>query len=111
MAFFGIFFGILCVIGMVVLTVMKSKHKSGLAQLRAKAKHKGYSEDEIEAAVSADEFPVPGFAGKGLLLGAVLFTSLGMFNNLFFYAEPGYIYHVRTLFPAQERVIDSVGYS
>jgi len=111
MAFFGIFFGILCVIGLVALTIWKSKHKTSIEQLRVRAKNKGYDQDEIDAAVSADEFPVPGFAKTSLIIGAIAFFGLGMFNNLFFYAEPGYVYHVRTLLPAQERVIDGVGYS
>jgi regulator of protease activity HflC (stomatin/prohibitin superfamily) len=111
MAFFGIFFGILCVIGIIAMTIWKSKHKSGLAQLRVRAANKGYSPEEIEAAVEAETFPVPGFVGKSLIAGAVLFFGLGTFNNLFFYAEPGYVYHVRTLFPAQERVVNGVGYS
>ena len=32
------------------------------------------------------------------------------FNQMFFYAEPGYIYHVRTI-TGKERVVDGVGYS
>ncbi len=33
-----------------------------------------------------------------------------MFNQVFFYAEPGYVYHVRTI-TGSERVVDGVGYS
>ncbi|MDJ0711131.1 MAG: SPFH domain-containing protein [Woeseiaceae bacterium] len=33
-----------------------------------------------------------------------------MFNQVFFYAEPGYVYHVRTI-TGNERVVDGVGYS
>ncbi|MDQ7090791.1 MAG: SPFH domain-containing protein [Methylococcales bacterium] len=34
----------------------------------------------------------------------------GVFNKVFFYAEPGYIYHVRTI-TGQEKVISDVGYN
>jgi len=40
----------------------------------------------------------------------VLLLGAGTFNQIFFYAEPGYIYHVRTI-TGQERVVDGVGYS
>jgi len=40
----------------------------------------------------------------------VLAFAAGTFNQVFFYAEPGYIYHVRTI-TGQERVVDGVGYS
>ncbi|MCK5727640.1 MAG: hypothetical protein KAH08_00305 [Methylococcales bacterium] len=34
----------------------------------------------------------------------------GLFNKIFFYAEPGYIYHVRTI-TGNEKVISDVGYN
>lgn len=34
----------------------------------------------------------------------------GIFNKIFFYAEPGYIYHVRTI-TGEEKVISDVGYN
>jgi len=111
MAFFGIFFGVLSLIAITVLSIWKRKHKNSLVQLRARAVNKGYSETEIEDALAAEQFPVPGFASKALIVAMIGFFSLGGFNTLFFYAEPGYVYHVRTLFPAQERVVDGVGYS
>lgn len=43
-------------------------------------------------------------------LAAAAALSGALFRATFFFAEPGYIYHVRTLF-GQERVIDELGYS
>ncbi|NVK36371.1 MAG: hypothetical protein HWE18_00480 [Gammaproteobacteria bacterium] len=34
----------------------------------------------------------------------------GVFNQIFFYAEPGYVYHVRTI-TGDEKVVDDVGYN
>ncbi len=50
--------------------------------------------------------------GLRVSIVAVVVTSLValMFNQVFFYAEPGYIYHVRTI-TGTERVVDGVGYS
>jgi regulator of protease activity HflC (stomatin/prohibitin superfamily) len=46
------------------------------------------------------------------ILAIVIPILLGVFtfNQIFFYAEPGYIYHVRTIL-GQERVVDDIGYS
>jgi len=54
------------------------------------------------------EFPT------GLRVGIVAAVAVSIvavtFNQVFFYAEPGYIYHVRTI-TGNERVVDGVGYS
>jgi regulator of protease activity HflC (stomatin/prohibitin superfamily) len=55
-------------------------------------------------------WPVPKFMTKAIAVGAVLFFGLGTFNGTFFYAEPGYIYHVRTIL-GQEKMVDDVGYN
>lgn len=51
--------------------------------------------------------PVPGlvFPVIGGLSALTLF--MGLFNQMFFYADPGYQYHVRTIF-GTERVVDGV---
>jgi len=50
----------------------------------------------------------------GLRIGFVSVVAISIvaitFNQVFFYAEPGYIYHVRTI-TGNERVVDGVGYS
>ena len=47
---------------------------------------------------------------KILAIVAPLLVGIFTFNQIFFYAEPGFIYHVRTIL-GQERVVDDVGYS
>lgn len=58
--------------------------------------------------------PLAPFAKSSLqLLGGAAFlvaVSVSLFQKTFFFAEPGYIYHVRTIF-GQERVVDELGYS
>jgi regulator of protease activity HflC (stomatin/prohibitin superfamily) len=41
---------------------------------------------------------------------AALGLGLGLFHQVFFYAEPGYVYHVRTI-TGQENVVADVGYN
>lgn len=53
---------------------------------------------------------IPGFATPLLFGVALLGVFLGLFNKVFFYAEPGYIYHVRTI-TGNEAVISDVGYN
>ncbi len=58
----------------------------------------------------ASTFPIPGFVNLSMIGLAVFLLFMGAFNQMFFYAEPGYIYHVRTIL-GQERMVDGVGYS
>lgn len=77
-----------------------------LALMVAKANHK-------EKQVGKDRevpFPVPGFLNTILVLGALVAMSHTVFKGAMFYAEPGFIYHVRTIM-GKEIVVDSVGYN
>lgn len=51
-------------------------------------------------------------AGARITVAALVIVAVlvGLFNQTFFYAEPGYVYHVRTI-TGNERVVDGVGYS
>ena len=44
-----------------------------------------------------------------IVVGLVL-SGFSSFNGIFFYAEPGYVYHVRTIL-GEEKVISDVGYN
>jgi len=55
--------------------------------------------------------PFPFKVASRIAIGAfAIFLSLGLFNSIFFYAEPGYYYHVRTI-TGQEKRVDDVGYN
>jgi hypothetical protein len=56
------------------------------------------------------DFPVPGWVSSALVLVLIIGFFGIQFEEIFFYAEPGYKYHVRTIL-GQERVVDTVGYS
>ncbi|NOQ37150.1 MAG: hypothetical protein GQ569_14870 [Methylococcaceae bacterium] len=53
---------------------------------------------------------VPVFAVPLLSVLAGVMIVGGIFNKVFFYAEPGYVYHVRTI-TGEEKVISDVGYN
>jgi regulator of protease activity HflC (stomatin/prohibitin superfamily) len=53
---------------------------------------------------------LPGILFKFFYLISVVMLAIGMFNKVFFYAEPGYVYHVRTIL-GTEKVIDDTGYN
>lgn len=105
-----IFLAVLTIAGIIGISVWKSQHNAKLERMRVNGKSKGYSEDEIEKLIEAEEFPLPGYVRTGLIVLTVAFVGLGTFNKVFFYAEPGYVYHVRTIL-GEERVIDDVGYA
>jgi regulator of protease activity HflC (stomatin/prohibitin superfamily) len=51
-----------------------------------------------------------GLLRKVLLVVGALAGLYVLFNGMFFYAEPGFIYHVRTI-TGEEKVVDDVGYA
>jgi len=55
-------------------------------------------------------WPVPKFIHRAVIGVAVLFGFIGTWYGTMFYAEPGYIYHVRTI-TGQEIVVDDVGWN
>ena len=96
-------------IATVVLTVFRNKHESTISIFRARALKDNMDTDEIERRVASEEFPIPSWTRSTLLALMIIFSVMGLFNQVFFYAEPGFVYHVRTI-TGQERVIDGVGY-
>jgi len=101
---------ILSIIGIIGIYTWKSFHSAALERMRVTGKSKGYSDEDVEKIIAVEQFPLPSFVQTGLITLTVIFVFLGTFNKVFFYAEPGYIYHVRTI-TGEERVIDSIGYS
>lgn len=102
--------GILMILGIVGISIWKSQFNTRVERMRLNGKKKGYSETEINDLVAAEQFPLPGAVRPALLVLTLVFFGLGAFHQIFFYAEPGYVYHVRTIL-GQERVVDSIGYS
>ncbi len=84
---------ILTISGVIGLSVWKAQHGN---------QNKQFERD--------DTFPVPNGVRLGLIGLSAIFIGLGTFNQVFFYAEPGYMYHVRTII-GQEKKVDDVGYN
>ncbi|MCT4557431.1 MAG: SPFH domain-containing protein [Pelagimonas sp.] len=49
-------------------------------------------------------------AGLGIAIGGALTVVMTLFLGMFFYAEPGYKYHVRTI-TGQEKMVSDTGYN
>lgn len=109
-----ILLAILTILGFVGLTILKAKHENKLQRLRVNGKTKDFTPDEIEDVLKGEQFPVPKWIGQSLIGLAGIFILAGSFQNVFFYALPGYVYHIRTAFN-QERIIfpavDGLGWS
>lgn len=109
-----IFLAILMILGVVGLSILKTRHESKLERMRLKGRKQDYTEEQINEILSAEKFAVPAFVNTALVVLSVVFLAAGTFTKVFFYAEPGYIYHIRTAFN-QERVIypaeDGVGWA
>lgn len=56
------------------------------------------------------QLPLLKFVPRVLLVLALVFGGIGTWYGAMFYAEPGYIYHVRTIF-GQEKVVSDVGWN
>ncbi|GAB6095516.1 SPFH domain-containing protein [Desulfatiferula olefinivorans] len=98
---------ILTVILMIVLTILKTRHDARVIEKKLIAQKEGMDPGAFEA---THRFPIPQVLRNLLSVAAAVFLCLGLFNKVFFYAEPGFVYHVRTIL-GQERIIDDVGYS
>jgi len=110
----NIVMGIVMIIAIVAISVLKSKHNTKLERMRLKGREENYSEEKIEEILAAEAFPLPTWVTTGLVVLSILFMGAGMFHKMFFYAEPGFVYHIRTAFN-DERVIftdeDGLGWS
>ena len=90
------------------LSVWKSYRRASSQSQHADA-HIGEAEQNQRRLRLLEHVRVPKGTRLALVSVMVLAFTAGTFNQVFFYAEPGYIYHVRTI-TGQERVVDGVGY-
>lgn len=58
---------------------------------------------------TVDSFPKKGMVQTGLAIAAGLFMAVGLFFSVFFYAQPGYMYHVRTV-TGKEYAVNGTGW-
>lgn len=100
-------------IGAIALMVMRKQHNRKLnAKVAITERDEGteISEDRKAKFMENNAFFAPAKSSLIISLLGVTLLLTGLFNNVYFYAEPGYIYHVRTIM-GEERVVDDVGYS
>jgi len=94
---------------LVGLAIFKTQHNTKLERMKVNGRQKDVPAPRLEEMLAAEAFPVPRFVNYGAIALMIGFIGLGSFQNIFFRAEPGFIYHVRTV-TGQERVISGVGY-
>ena len=104
----SIFIAILCAIGAISIAVFRAKHTASI-RTRAETRYPD-SEAKVASVIAQNPFPLPTWANRVLVSAVVFFVCLGTFNSVFFYAEAGYMYHVRTIL-GQEKMVDDVGYN
>lgn len=109
MTLIGILVGVLCIVAVVVLGFLRSSQQEKKENMRIELAAQGVSKEEIERRM-AGIFNIPQQLTPALVVVAVLSFLTGAFNQVFFYAEPGYIYHVRTI-TGEEKVVSDVGYN
>jgi len=93
---------------LIVLAVMAV---AGFIAWKVFARHRpNFSQRILDSDGQSGARAIP--SGIKLALVAVVCLAIlaAAFNKMFFYAEPGYVYHVRTI-TGNERVVDGVGYS
>lgn len=81
-----------------------------ISTLKRKLKKQGHDEQAIANAVLKEVFFLPKWCMLAVYAAMAISFSVWAFNVMFFYAQPMYIYHVRTLLN-QERVVDGIGWS
>jgi len=110
MSFWGILIGILSIGAIIGLGVLRASQNMKLERMRAELETAGVDSHEIGRRVESARYDIPEQAAPTLVLVAVISFMFGLFNQIFFYAEPGYVYHVRTI-TGEEKVVDDVGYN
>jgi len=110
MAFWGILVGVLCIIAIIALGMIRSSQRMKVERMRSELEAQGKDNDEINHRMDSIQYDIPQQITPVLIGAAVLSFMLGAFNQIFFYAEPGYIYHVRTI-TGEEKVVSDVGYN
>jgi regulator of protease activity HflC (stomatin/prohibitin superfamily) len=108
MYYFVAFLFILALIG---LGVFKNMFNQKMEKARIRGRQRGdMSEADLGAMLSAEKFPVPKFVNMVLVAGMLVSGGWGLFNDMFFYAESGFVYHVRTI-TGEEKMVNEVGYN
>lgn len=100
---------VLMAVVLIALAISKTQHTTKIERMKVNGEAQSIAPDHLKAMLAAEHFPVPRFVNWGAMTLLVGFLGLGMFNHVFFRAEPGFIYHVRTI-AGEERVISGVGY-
>ena len=106
-----ILLSVLLIIASVVITTLKTQHDSLIETKIAEAagSSTAYTPTQIEEYRTNNQFPYPLFLNKLLYGLAVLSLLAGSFNSIAFYAEPGFVYHIRTI-GGTEKVARTVGW-
>lgn len=110
MAFWGFFIAILCIIAIIALGFIRASQKMKVERMRNELESQGVTPDDIQERLDSITYDIPTQVTPSLIGAAVLSLILGMFNQVFFYAEPGFVYHVRTI-TGEEKVVSDVGFN
>jgi len=110
MSFWGIFIGILCIGAIIALGFLRASQNMKLERMRADLELSGVDAKDVDERIEAARYDIPEQTVPALVLTAAVAFMFGVFNQIFFYAEPGYVYHVRTI-TGDEKVVDDVGYN
>ena len=107
----GYFIALLFAVGLAALFVFQNMFNQKREEARIRGSHRhDVTEAELEEIMNANQFPVPKFVHWLLLAGMITAGLWALFNDIFFYAESGYQYHVRTI-AGEEKAINDVGYN
>jgi len=110
MAFWGILFGVLCIAAIIGLGFFRASQAMKVERMRAELEAQGVKNEDINKRLESITYDIPAQTVPTLIGAAVLSFLVGMFNQVFFYAEPGFVYHVRTI-TGEEKVVSDVGYN
>lgn len=110
MAFWGILTGILCIAAIIALGFFRAAQHMKVERMRSELESQGVDAEDISSRLDSITYDIPQQVAPSLVIAAVISFAFGMFNQVFFYAEPGFVYHVRTI-TGEEKVVSDVGYN
>ena len=98
------------IIGIIVFSWLQSGAARKREELRRSLKEEGLAADEVTTLVEEQVFTLPKKTPMAMGFTILIGAAFAFFNSIWFYAEPGYIYHVRTI-TGEEKVVSDVGYN
>lgn len=110
MTMVGTLLALLAILAIAFIVYRSSTQRLRIARLKRELEEQEIPDEEMRLHLEQSSGDLPSWALPAVSAIAVLGLGAALFDQIFFYAEPGYIYHVRTI-TGDEKVVSDVGFN